>query len=102
MPEKHSRVLAFMHERIENLDFDPDDEPGKKITVRLSQSLVNDLDAVAAKLSFTRTGCAEHLLSVCIREAAIYVTEDPIVAARSSFDPKLLARIEDASELVEA
>ena len=99
MADKKSTVLAFMHERIEHLDYDPYFEAEKKVTVRLAQSLVDSLDAVAAKLSLTRTACAEQLLTLTINEAAVYITEDLVVAARKSFDPAILTKIEDEQEV---
>lgn len=99
MADKKSIVLAFMHERIENLEYYEPVEPEKKVTVRLIESVVDSLDAIAAKLSMTRTSCAEQLLSLTINEAATYVIEDPVVAARKSFDPAILTKIEDEQEV---
>lgn len=96
-----SRVEQFIKERAEELQFRPEDyeEEEKKVTVRLRMSTIEALDAVAGKLSMTRTACAEQLLIVSIDEAHVRILEDPYFKQREGINPALIARIEEDEEL---
>jgi hypothetical protein len=98
-----SRVEQFIKNRVEELEFRPEDfeEEEKKVTVRLSVSMIDSLDTVAGKLHLTRTACAEQLLRVSIDEAYVRIMDDPYFKT-GGIDPAMIARIEEDEELREA
>ena len=106
MPEddkpKKSRIAAFMHNRVDELDYVPYEEEQKKVTVRLPASMIDDLDELAGKLVMTRTLCAESLLSIAVNEAHTLLYTDPLFANRTSGIPAdKIAAIEEHEQLRE-
>ena len=97
-----SNLKLFLDERAEALDYVPDDVVVKKVTLRLSEDAVEDLDFIAAKLSMSRTACAEELLARAIQETRKAVEVHPYYASRNHTDPKLITKVADEEEAKEA
>lgn len=99
-----SRVEQFIKQRVEELEFRPEDyeEEEKKVTVRLSVSMVDALDQIAGKLRLTRTATAESLLRVSIDEAHTRILDDPYFKSNEGINPALIAAIEDDEQVREA
>ncbi len=100
--EKKTQVARFIAERLEQLDYIPEEEEFKKVTVRLVESAVADLDQIAGKLFMTRTACAENLLAAAIREASFIALTDPAMTDRHGVDPSVVAQIEDDPRVSQA
>jgi len=77
-----SILASLLEERVEVLTYVPDDVIVKKVTLRLHEDAVEDLDFIAAKLGMSRTGCAEEILPRAIQELRKSVEAHPFYAAR--------------------
>lgn len=99
--DKKTEIAQFISERLEELDYIPEEEETKKVTLRLVESAVTDLDKIAGKLAMTRTACAENLLTAAIREASYIALTDPALGERRGIDPAMIARIEDDPQVKE-
>lgn len=97
-----SVLASFLDERAEVLDYVPEDVIVKKVTLRLHEDAVEDLDFIAAKLGMSRTGCAEEVLARAIQETRQAVETHPYYASRNGSDPKLVGKVADEAEAKEA
>ena len=94
-----SRVGQFIRSRADELAYVPEpEEEEKKVTVRVPVSVINTLDALAGKLSMTRTGLAEHLLVISVDEAFSLTQQDPYLIQRQGIDPRGIALIAEQEE----
>lgn len=91
-------IAEFVADRAEALVYEPEDVPLKKVSVRIPEDDVADLDALAGKLSYTRSGLAAELLVRAIHEAKKAAAGNPILEQIEGVDPEQIALIADHEE----
>jgi hypothetical protein len=92
------KIAEFVDSRVEAQSYFPEDMEERKVTVRLISPVVDDLDFVAAKLGYTRSGVAAELLAVAISEARKAVETHPLLVPDGGVSVETIARIADAEE----
>ncbi len=93
-----SKIAEFVDSRVEARVYFPEDEEEKKVTVRLISSVVGDLDFVASKLGYTRSGVAAELLACAIAEARKEVEKHPLLLEEEGISQQMIAQIAERQE----
>jgi hypothetical protein len=94
---KMGTIADFVNSRAEARAEGRESHDEKKVTVRLLDSDVEELDFIAGKLGDTRSGLAAELLTRAIQEAGQVLAGHPVLL-RDGVSPDIIAEIGDAED----